>query len=61
GRWSSIALAMGSGEYLDWNRFIEKLWEFQGVTPEMLRRQRDQVAAIQSLARLADDEGALLE
>ena len=46
-------------EYLDWNRFIEKLWEFQGVTPEMLRRQRDQVAAIQSLARLADDEGAL--
>jgi len=46
-------------EYLDWNRFIEKLWEFQGVTPEMLRRQRDQVAAIQSLVRLADDEGAL--
>lgn len=46
-------------EYLDWNRFIEKLWEFQGVTPEMLRRQRDQMAAIQSLARLADDEGAL--
>ncbi len=46
-------------EYLDWNRFIEKLWEFQGVTPEMLRRQRDQAAAIQSLARLADDPGAL--
>ncbi|HAJ34824.1 MAG TPA: hypothetical protein DCL15_03900 [Chloroflexi bacterium] len=46
-------------EYLDWNRFIEKLWEFQGVTPEMLRRQRDQATAIQSLARLADDPGAL--
>lgn len=46
-------------EYLDWNRFIEKLWEFQGVTPEMLQRQRDQATAIQSLARLADDPGAL--
>jgi hypothetical protein len=46
-------------EYLDWNRFVEKLWEFQGVTPEMLRRQRDQAAAIQSLARLVDDAGAL--
>ncbi|MFO7634795.1 MAG: CpXC domain-containing protein [Caldilinea sp.] len=46
-------------EYLDWNRFVEKLWEFQGVTPEMLRRQRDQATAIQSLARLADDPGAL--
>jgi hypothetical protein len=46
-------------EYFDWNRFVEKLWEFQGVTPEMLRRQRDQAAAIQSLARLADDPGAL--
>ena len=46
-------------EYMDWNRFVERLWEFQGVTPEMLRRQRDQAAAIQSLARLADDPGAL--
>lgn len=46
-------------EYLDWNRFVEKLWEFQGVTPEMLRRQRDQATAIQSLARLADDPSAL--
>jgi hypothetical protein len=46
-------------EYLDWNRFVERLWEFQGVTPEMLRRQRDQANAIQSLARLADDAGAL--
>lgn len=46
-------------EYMDWNRFVEKLWEFQGVTPEMLRRQRDQAAAIQSLMRLADDPSAL--
>ncbi|MBW7884591.1 MAG: CpXC domain-containing protein [Caldilineaceae bacterium] len=46
-------------EYLDWNRFVEKLWEFQGVTPEMLRRQRDQMAALQSLMRLADDRSAL--
>ncbi len=45
-------------EYADWNRFVEKLWEFQGVTPEMLRRQRDQATAIQSLARLVDDSGA---
>lgn len=45
-------------EYMDWNRFVEKLWEFQGVTPEMLRRQRDQAAAIQSLASLVDDAGA---
>jgi hypothetical protein len=45
-------------EYSDWNRFVEKLWEFQGVTPEMLRRQRDQASAIQSLARLADDPAA---
>lgn len=46
-------------EYMDWNRFLEKLWEFQGVTPEMLRRQRDQAAAIQSLMRLVDDSSAL--
>ena len=46
-------------EYMDWSRFVEKLWEFQGVTPEMLRRQRDQAAAIQNLMRLADDPAAL--
>lgn len=46
-------------QYVDWNRFMEKLWEFQGVTPEMLRRQRQQSEALQSLMRLADDPGAL--
>lgn len=46
-------------QYMDWQRFIEKLWEFQGVTPEMLRRQRMQTEALQTLVRLADDPQAL--
>ena len=46
-------------QYMDWQRFIEKLWEFQGVTPEMLRRQRAQTDALQNLVRLTDDEQAL--
>jgi hypothetical protein len=46
-------------QYMDWQRFVEKLWEFQGVTPEMLRRQRQQTDALQNLVRLADDEQAL--
>jgi hypothetical protein len=46
-------------EYPDWDRFVERLWEFQGVTPEMLRRQRAQTEALMSLARLADDDQAL--
>lgn len=46
-------------QYMDWQRFVEKLWEFQGVTPEMLRRQRMQTDALQSLVRLADDPQAL--
>lgn len=46
-------------QYADWNRLMEKLWEFQGVTPEMLRRQRQQSEALQSLLRLADDPTAL--
>jgi hypothetical protein len=46
-------------QYIDWQRFVEKLWEFQGVTPEMLRRQRQQTDALQNLVRLADDEQAL--
>jgi hypothetical protein len=46
-------------QYMDWGRFIEKLWEFQGVTPEMLRRQRLQTEALQNLVRLADDPQAL--
>lgn len=46
-------------QYMDWQRFIEKLWEFQGVTPEMLRRQRMQTEALQNFVRLADDPQAL--
>ena len=46
-------------QYMDWQRFMEKLWEFQGVTPEMLRRQRAQTDALQNLVRLVDDEQAL--
>lgn len=46
-------------QYVDWQRFIEKLWEFQGVTPEMLRRQRQQTEVLQSFVRLADDQQAL--
>jgi hypothetical protein len=46
-------------QYVDWQRFMEKLWEFEGVTPEMLRRQRDQSALLQRLLTLAGDEKAL--
>ncbi|MBK8051327.1 MAG: hypothetical protein IPK16_32045 [Anaerolineales bacterium] len=46
-------------QYMDWQRFMERLWEFQGVTPEMLRRQRQQTDLLQNLTRLADDEQAL--
>ncbi len=46
-------------QYMDWERFMEKLWSFQGVTPEMLRRQRNQMEALQSLTSLADDPAAL--
>lgn len=46
-------------QYVDWQRFMEKLWEFEGVTPEMLRKQRDQSALLQRLIGLADDDKAL--
>jgi hypothetical protein len=46
-------------QYVDWQRFIEKLWEFEGVTPEMLRRQREQSALLQNLVGLANDDKAL--
>ncbi len=46
-------------QYVDWQRFMEKMWEFEGVTPEMLRRQRDQTALLQSLLSLVNDEKAL--
>jgi hypothetical protein len=46
-------------QYVDWQRFIEKLWEFEGVTAEMLRRQREQSALLQRLVGLANDDKAL--
>jgi hypothetical protein len=46
-------------EYADWDRLMEVLWGFEGVTPEMLRRQRDQSALLQRLMTLANDPGAL--
>lgn len=46
-------------QYVDWQRFMEKLWEFEGVTPEMLRRQREQSSLLQNLLSLANDEKAL--
>jgi len=46
-------------EYPDWERFMEVLWGFEGVTPEMLHRQRDQSALLQRLMSLVDDPTAL--
>ncbi len=46
-------------QFFDWNRLMEKLWEFEGVTPEMLRRQSDQAELIQSLAKISNDRTAM--
>jgi len=46
-------------QFMDWQRFVEQLWEFEGVTPEMLRRQRSQSELVQRLATLANDPKAL--
>lgn len=46
-------------QFSDWDRFMEVLWEFEGVTPEMLRRQRDQSMLLQRLVGLANDRKAL--
>jgi hypothetical protein len=46
-------------QYHDWQRFTEQLWEFEGVTAEMIRRQRAQTELMQSLLSLADDRKAL--
>jgi hypothetical protein len=46
-------------QFVDWQRFVEKLWEFEGVTAEMLRRQREQSALLQRLVGLANDDKAL--
>ncbi|MEM7531873.1 MAG: CpXC domain-containing protein [Chloroflexota bacterium] len=45
--------------FMDWQRFMEKLWESEGVTPEMLRRQGAQSSLLQQLLGLANDEKAL--
>jgi hypothetical protein len=50
---------LAPSQFGDWQHFMEKLWGFEGVTPEMLRRQRDQSALLQSLASLTTDEKAL--
>ena len=46
-------------QYGDWERFMEKMWEFEGITPEMRKRQRDQVGLIDSLLKVAGDETAM--
>lgn len=46
-------------QFLDWESFLEKLWGFEGVTPEMLRRRQEQSELISSLIRLGSDENAM--
>jgi hypothetical protein len=46
-------------QFADWNRLMEQLWEFEGVTPEMLRRQRSQGELLQRTIGLANDRKAL--
>ncbi|MDQ3249121.1 MAG: CpXC domain-containing protein [Chloroflexota bacterium] len=46
-------------QFSDWQRFMDQMWEFEGVTPEMLRRQRSQSELLQRLAGLATDPKAL--
>lgn len=46
-------------QFMDWQRFIEQIWGFEGVTPEMLRRQRSQGELLQRLVGLANDRKAL--
>jgi hypothetical protein len=46
-------------QFADWNQLMEQLWEFEGVTPEMLRRQRNQGELLQRAVALANDRKAL--
>ena len=46
-------------QFFDWNRLIEKLWGFEGVTPEMLRKRSEQSQLLQRLLPLLGDEKAL--
>jgi hypothetical protein len=46
-------------QFIDWQRFMEVFWGYEGVTPEMLRRQREQTELLQRLLGLAGDPKAL--
>ncbi len=46
-------------QFMDWQRFMEQMWEFEGVTAEMLRRQRSQSELLQRLVTLANDRKAM--
>ena len=46
-------------QFFEWDSLIEKLWGFEGVTPEMLRRRREQSELIGSLVRLGSDQSAM--
>jgi len=46
-------------QFMDWQHFMEQIWGFEGVTPEMLRRQRNQGELLQRLVGLANDRKAL--
>ncbi len=46
-------------QFLEWDSLIEKLWGFEGVTPEMLRRRREQSELIGKIVRLGSDGGAM--
>jgi hypothetical protein len=50
---------LNPSQFMDWEAFMEKMWEFEGVTPEMRKRQRDQMALIESLMKVAGDETAM--
>ena len=46
-------------QFFDWDSFLEKFWGFEGVTPEMLRMQREQSELVTSLVRLVPDAKAM--
>ncbi len=46
-------------QFFEWDSLIEKLWGFEGVTPEMLRRRREQSELISNLIRLGGDLSAM--
>ena len=46
-------------QFFEWDSLIEKMWGFEGVTPEMLRRRREQSELIGNLVRLGSDQSAM--